>query len=189
MVELPPVREIRLFLLIWLSPACFPETKGNPFVAMKAAKQILHSEWVKNLKTLSIYDAAYALWVRKAQLDREDFHSRTMFGVPKKQMLKMASVWNPVKAARRLQFEEKHAKSGTTFIRMKAIFENENNSDLGKAVSVAVKFHKDCLSFLQQQPNPTLGIAKAISLAFADNPKISQIVKQDAAHYLYLVTK
>ena len=131
---------------------------------------------------LPLFDAAYALWRMKGQLDRVDPEQEAIHPQPV-DLKDEQALGRVVRAAIvNVLHERNTAHEGPTFDRLKRAHPGVKDEDLQRAIKAAVKFEGDCTRFFSSQsPNYLDDVSRAVEQAKRENPGFQERTYEEAS--------
>jgi hypothetical protein len=145
---------------------------------------------IDDASKLPLFDAAYALWRMKGQLDRVDPQQEATH--PQPVDLKDERAWGRVvrAAIANVLHEHNTAHEGPTFGRLKRAHPEAKDEDLKRAIKAAVKLDGDCTRFFSYKESRYLDdVTRAVNLAKKENPGFQEQTYESASHHLAVMMR
>ena len=145
---------------------------------------------IDDASKLPLFDAAYALWRMKGQLDRVDPQQEATQPQPVDLKDKRA-LGRVVRAAiANVLHERNTAHEGSTFGRLKRAHPEAKDEDLMRAIKAAVKLDGDCTRFFSyKEPSYLDDVRRAIELAKKENPGFQEQTYESASYHLAVMMR
>jgi len=140
---------------------------------------------IDDASKLPLFDAAYALWRMKGQLDRVDPQQEATHPQPV-DLKDERALGRVVRAAiANVLHERNTAHEGPTFGRLKRAHPEAKDEDLKRAIQAAVKLEGDCTRFFSSTgPRYVDDVNRAVDLAKQENPGFQEQTYEQASYDL-----
>jgi hypothetical protein len=145
---------------------------------------------IDDASKLPLFDAAYALWRMKGQLDRVDPQQEATQPQPV-DLKDERALGRVVRAAiANVLHERNTAHEGPTFGRLRRAHPEAKDEDLTRAIKAAVKLDGDCTRFFSyKEPSYLDDVRRAIELAKKENPGFQEQTYESASYHLAVMMR
>jgi hypothetical protein len=145
---------------------------------------------IDDASKLPLFDAAYALWRVKGQLDRADPQQEATHPQPIDLKDKRALGRVVRSAIANVLRERDTAHEGPTFGRLKRAHPEAKDEDLEQAIKAAVKLEGDCTRFFSSKGSRYIDdVTRAVDLAKQENPGFQEQTYEQASYDLAVMMR